>query len=333
VKDWLNLHIYYHADQDRLIREAIFPLLKNLYEETAVRRFFFVRYELGGAHIRLRLESPACESLVRSSARNQLDKFVATVPSLQSIDRARIEKINHMLLATDENESDPSIYEDNSIREFPFRPEVARYGGPDLIPYSFDMFTFTTAESLALIHEAGALPRGEAVTRYIQGLIRASLALAARYEELAVIWRHWHQPLTGSVASEEARKARRRLEELAWAEISRNDATWQRWSAAGSHLRKALARERDEAQTRIVCNHVHMFANRLDVSNAVERGLGALMAEIFEARRNDWRLPEVAGHADWLGSSCRNAFARLNETSLTGLPRSIAMQLPAQERS
>jgi Lantibiotic biosynthesis dehydratase C-term len=332
VKNWFNLHIYYHADQDHLIREAILPLLKTLYEEIGVRRFFFVRYELGGSHIRLRLETPVSKSIVSRSARSQLEKFLAAVPSLHSMDRARIEQINQMLLASDKNENDSSIYPDNSIREFAFRPEVARYGGPDLLLYSFDLFTFTTAESLALIHDAAALPRGEAVTRSIRALIRASLALATRYEELPEIWRPWHQALPRPTTLEQEQKARRLLEDLAWTEISKKDESWERWSAAGSNLRHALASEPGETQTQIVRSQIHMFANRLDISNSVERGLGALMAEIFEARRRDWHLPEMAGYADWLGASCRNAFARVKEPAQSGLSHAVEVAVPSPER-
>ena len=332
MKDWFNLHIYYHADQNRLIREAILPLLKTLYEEIPLRRFFFVRYELGGSHIRLRLETPACKSIVSRSARRELEKFLAAVPSLHSLDRERIEEINQMLLASDENENDTNVYPDNCIREFPFLPEVERYGGHHLLPYSLDLFTFTTTESLALIHDAAVMPRGEAVTRSIQALIRASLALATRYEELVEIWRPWHQPLPRPNTSEQEHRTRRLLEDLAGAEISKKDATWERWSAAGSNLRQALASEPDETQTRIVRSHVHMFANRLDISNSVERGLGALMAEIFEARRRDWHLPEMARHEDWLGASCRNAFARIKEQEQGGFEQAVEMVSPSQER-
>ena len=312
MKNWINLHIYYHADQDRLIREAIFPLLANLYEEVAVRRFFFVRYELGGPHIRLRLESTSREMpSVRHSVKRELVKFLDAIPSLHHVDREKIEQVNNMLLATDESENDANIYGDNTIHEFPFKPEVQRYGGPEILPYSLDLFTFTTAESLGMIHDVASLPRAEIVTRSIRALIRASLALASRYEELAEIWRNHDRPASTEEASPQERTAKRRLEELAWAEISKNDATWQRWSAAGHSLRRAVASATEETQARILRSQVHMFANRLDIGNAVERGLGALMADIFQARSRDWRLPQAVTDPDSVAAACREAFARM----------------------
>ncbi|MBB6237875.1 thiopeptide-type bacteriocin biosynthesis protein [Pedobacter sp. AK013] len=51
-KKWFSLYIFYHENADRLLKELIYPFIRQWH-----RPWFFIRYWEGGNHIRLRLKA------------------------------------------------------------------------------------------------------------------------------------------------------------------------------------------------------------------------------------------------------------------------------------
>jgi len=305
---WLNFHIYYHADRDQLLREAISPLLAELYKDGLLERFYFVRYSLGGPHIRLRLETTRHTApLVRNTAEAYLQHYLHAAPSLRSLDREEIGRTTRMLIASDPNEHDANIYPDNSILQLPFAPEINRYGGAELMSCSLDLFSFTSVEALTLINERSVQSRSEMFSRSVRALLRLSLVLAEERSALADFWRT--ATATAPVSGQEM-QARLRLVQLLREESARapEDEEWKLWSAAGSALRQKLSATAKAVARGIIRSHLHMFANRLDINNAVERGMGALLSGIFGELPPAWTLPQPAAALPcWLEESRRRA--------------------------
>ena len=331
---WLNFHIYYHADRDRLLREAISPLLAELYKEGLLERFYFVRYSLGGPHVRLRLETARhTASLVRNTVEAYLQHYLHAAPSLQPLDREEIGRTTRMLIASDSNENNANIYPDNSILQFPFAPEINRYGGAELMSCSLDLFSFTSVEALTLINGRSGQSRSELFSRSVRALLRLSLALAEEQSALADFWR---TATPAAPVSGPELQARLRLVQLLREESARapEDEEWKLWSAAGSSLRQRLSATAKAAGRGIIRSHLHMFANRLDISNAVENGMGALLSGIFDELPPAWSIPQPAPALPcWLEESRRRALW-LKSSALATLPQQTKTRLaedPATE--
>lgn len=288
------------------MREAISPLLAELYKEGLLERFYFVRYSLGGPHVRLRLETERhTASLVCNTVEAYLQHYLHAAPSLQPLNREEIARTTRMLIATDPNEHDANIYPDNSILQFPFAPEVNRYGGAELLSCSLDLFCFTSVEALTLIHERSSQSRSKMFSRSVRVLLRLFLSLA---EDRAALQDFWWTASPASPVSQPELQARFRLIQLLREESTKTpeDEEWKLWSAAGTSLRQKLSAMDKVAGRGIIRSHLHMFANRLDISNAVENGLGALLSGIFDEPASIWTIPQpTAGLADWLAESRR----------------------------
>ncbi len=52
-REWRSYHLFYHGDRDLVLR--LWPTLAPLILSRIVDSFFFLRYSLGGPHIRIRL--------------------------------------------------------------------------------------------------------------------------------------------------------------------------------------------------------------------------------------------------------------------------------------
>src|SRR5690349_1822936 len=69
--EWVSYHVFYQGSCDRVLSRLVLPALISL--EKRIERFFFLRYGLGGPHIRLRLlcapeDRRACDESFRDSA-------------------------------------------------------------------------------------------------------------------------------------------------------------------------------------------------------------------------------------------------------------------------
>jgi len=301
---WLAFHFFHHQDRDLLLRELVFPLVLEAFDAQALRRFFFLRYHLGGPHIRLRLElppnaSPAMEAKLEAMVARRSEEFFARFPSLQARPVEEVERITKMLVTSDPNETDERIFPDNHWQRFEFRPEVARYGGPELLPLSFDLFMASSLEAGALLLEDKAASEGQLYTRKLALLAGFAAALSDTREELAQLLdygRRFWPPL--AVANEKA-KLRFAAGAAPYLAIWHHGLKMANGSPVKRHtlhcagcLRQALA---EAERYHIVASHVHMMANRLGFDNANEVfGLG-LLACAQSAAGGDLSLPPLDG--------------------------------------
>src|SRR5829696_6797537 len=82
---WLGVHLHYAGDRDRALAEWLRPLAASLLADGLARRFFFVRFLLGGAHLRLRVEvdeadAPAAAARMHREAAAFLARFPSPEP-------------------------------------------------------------------------------------------------------------------------------------------------------------------------------------------------------------------------------------------------------------
>jgi hypothetical protein len=327
VSLWRSCHLFYHGDRNLLLDRLVRPLAGSLLAAGAINHFFFIRYELGGPHVRLRLRAAAPGAVrdVEKAVEETAADFFARWPSSQSKPPELVRRWTLETLAADPSETDATLYPDNSLRIVPFVPEMDRYGGPELFGASLGFFALSSVRALGFARDFGGVPRSRQIPRILRALAEQALGFARDEPELL--------QLTGYAAVEEghplasfATRGDRAFEEQP--EVLRRllvDALpGTAGPEAGSPLDEArrlaagLRSAEPALRERILKSHMHMTANRLGLQNPEEAYLGRILWRAAEeggrlapGLRGAWRpLDGEPGLEDLLPT----AFAALMET-------------------
>jgi hypothetical protein len=279
---WVSYHLFYHASLDLLLLELVLPVLRELWSRNRLRRFFFIRYPMGGPHVRLRLfggpedREAAAEVLARQAA-----DFFARRPSTTPEDENVIRERNQRLLQSNPDEID-AVYPDNSFSELPFRPEVERYGGEALIERSLELFSLSSASTLALLESCASEERPRLLGAAMQVLLRQALGFAADGEELTRLVAYPIPDGGGpSLVTDRADKEFERQPEsyvqLLSEEIESSFTLGPPYEPEGFLLTEASRRLKRHLEGvsapvrwRILSSQLHMTANRLGLRNPEE---------------------------------------------------------------
>lgn len=277
---WLSLHLFYHGDRDRLLLELLRPLVSKLLSTRQIDQFFFVRFALGGPHIRLRLHPlPGCAEEVTAEVEGAAAEFFARCPSTESLDEESIRRVNRSILATDPSEEDDLVCPDNTVRAFPFRPEVSRYGGPELLGASLEFFTISSVLCLRFLNDHGAEPWPRRSTRAFRILARLGLGLARDPEEFQTLveypvasWGKTLQPIVdeGDRVFERQREVFCRLLRVEIDALA--SPGWE--MQAAWRLALEIGQAPTPVRRSVATSQLHMTANRLGLGNPEEVYLG-----------------------------------------------------------
>ncbi len=296
---WRSYHLVYYGDHDQVLGALIAPLVCALWTERAIDRFFFIRYTLGGPHLRLRLRVvPGRASAVAQRVESATAGFFARSPSTTVLNTERIQRGNRLILALDPHELDNDVYPDNSVQEVPFRPEVERYGGPQLLPCSLDAFTLSSVAALRFLASLHGQPRSRLLSGALRLLARSVWSFAADPGESAEVLgafigsRGLTLPLEhGDRAYERQRESFRQLvrsEIEALAESGPSSA----WTRGLCVLSRQLRDADPTTRQRIGWSHLHMTANRIGLANPEEVYVGRILeratAELTAAEPDWW---------------------------------------------
>jgi hypothetical protein len=283
---WHSYHLLYHGSRSRLIAEAVRPAAGDLLARGHIDRFFFIRYNLGGPHVRLRLRGPAdLAAAMRETLAAATGSFFARHPSASTVPDETIRRVNRTILATDLMERDGAVYPGHSLQEIPFRPETERYGGPELLGHSLDFFMVSSLEALRFLESHGAAPRGRQMTEISRILIRQALGLAGDPGEIGALLEYpmetWGDPLSDFVARGDAAFERQRdpLVALLRDEVERflSDPP-PAGLAPARRLRWEIRATGERALRTIQSGQMHMTANRLGLANPEEVYLSRLLS-------------------------------------------------------
>lgn len=287
--EWLSCHLFYHADRNRLLRDLILPVISILLDQEAIDCFFFIRYSLGGPHIRLRMRvhygrKDDALQLLSSAAKEFFDRC----PSSESLPEEAIRATNRALLAGDPQEEEGAVYPDNSLRIFPTRFEVQRYGGPELLEHSLDFFAISSVQSLLFLMERGEEPWARQLPYALRLLARQAWGLAGNAEELLAFLEFpmpaWREPMAPVLARGDQIFEQRPgvFTDLLASELRETAATPAPGTLAAFTLAaQALTWEIRDASAadrwRIATSQMHMTANRLGLKNREEVYVSRLM--------------------------------------------------------
>jgi hypothetical protein len=283
--DWLSYHLYYHQNLNRATVGFVYPVVTTLLQRSCIDSFFFVRYGLGGPHIRLRLRVLRnCERLVDEAVHRASEEFLRREPSTSTLPEYAILHTNQMILASDPHETDNSVYSDNTLLSFPFHPEVQRYGGGELLPASLDFFAVSSVAAIGFLLQYGEESRQRQLVPALCLLLRQALSFANDEEELLALAAYgvttWGKSLPAVIAKGDRVFAgqretflgllRKELETL-------SSESGDYFCKAAHRLSRAVATPDPSTRRRIGISQLHMTATRIGLMNPEEAYISQLM--------------------------------------------------------
>ncbi|MEM1178515.1 MAG: thiopeptide-type bacteriocin biosynthesis protein [Acidobacteriota bacterium] len=321
---WLSFHAYYHGDRDRLIRAVVPALLEELRASASIDHYFFIRYRLGGPHIRLRLlPSAGLRSDVERAARRHFETFLGDQPSEESVDSEEIRREDARILGADGGEAPADTPANNSLSAGAFSPETERYGGSEFLPASLVLFQASSTASLLFLDAVATMGEGKRLTAAARVLIRQAASLAADSAEFEFLvgygprwWPDWNALFAKADAA-----------------YGRSGGTFRTLiaRAAGQpteeplllHLERAACAFRDvirEAPSRLGISesHLHMTANRLGLTNIEEVYLSRLLSRAASDCRGDRDWGAVDARFNRPPSDAVSAYGALREEASRG---------------
>jgi hypothetical protein len=317
MEAWIAGHLYYHQSLDLVARRFVHPLVVSLLKAEEVDAFFFVRYSLGGPHIRLRLRaSSGSEERVLKAMRQSAHGFLEIAPSTCSVSEEAIRRANRAILAADPNEVDSSVYPDNSFRVAPFCPEIERYGGLDRLRISLNMFSLSSVAALDFLSMYGDAKRTIQLAQGFRLLFQQALGFAVDRTELSDLVRYgvdsFGQVLPTAVEKGDkvARLQMHVFLQLFWNSlgvvappVGKPSPTASDILMMGSRRLSGTLGGADRAtRLRIGGSHLHMTATRLGLSNAEEVYISRIMAVTL-----DEVLANYCEDLSWLDERTRSS--------------------------
>ena len=289
---WRAYHLFYHGSRDRLVAELVRPLVQALRADGDVTAFYFVRYDLGGPHVRLRLHPARGRAGgVDAAVREAAAAFFARCPSTEPLSAEAILRQNAGIVSTDPLASDAAdeVHPDNSLREFPTLFEVERYGGARLFRHSLDYFVLSSGEALRL---AGApeFSGGQRLATAGRLCVDQAWGLARDAAEFTRLLGYAGWMLTGEWTARFVQRADEAFERqrAVHTRLLRNElrALAEAPDAAASpalakgarRLARGIRAAGDDERWIIGASQLHMTANRLGVLNAEELYLGQILS-------------------------------------------------------
>jgi hypothetical protein len=329
---WRAYHLVCHGDRDRLLAQMVRPLAASLLRGGVISRFFFIRYAVGGPHVRFRvLPCPGREREAGERVHAAAAEFFARHPSPASLAPETIRERNRGVAASDPGEAQAVdlVLPGDSVIESPVQLETERYGGPERLADSVALFTLSSIDALSWLDE-GEPTAARRLTEASRSLLRHAWSFAADPDEMV--------RLVGSAAGgaagplerfvgegdaafdrrPEPLVARVRSEMEALSGIAASTEIPMRWAEGPRLLGATLRATPADVRLRIASSHAHMSANRL----------GITVAEEVYVSRMLWRAARALADAEpafWSEAAARLASSVSPEVEMDGLVR-ISLQ-------
>ena len=299
--EWHAFHFFYHAHLEPVLQHFVQPAVGRLLADGVIDSFFFIRYPLGGPHIRLRIR-PCAHRAYEAAERLAADAagFLARWPSTRSLDPEAIRRQNQSILASTPEESDNAVYPDNVLLAFSFIPEMERYGGPKLIASSLDFFALSSARSLGFVAAHAGNPWPRQLSAIAKLLALQAWGLAHDAEALMILlasrasFTAAEDPLLrrGDEAFDRQSETYCALLRRELAAVLRGGAVpW--FGEAARRLGSELGGASILLQRSIGLSQMHMTANRLGLKTQEEVYLGRILwraaRELAAVDRSFWR--------------------------------------------
>ncbi|MBQ0994751.1 hypothetical protein KBX08_32340 [Micromonospora sp. H61] len=171
--DWVSAHAFYQGDQDRLLVDAIDPLVTELTSGGRAEGWFYLRYWDGGPHLRLRvLPAPGVKAdEVREAIDTRLGAYFRDHPSNPVMTEETYAQSAAMLAEWEQVELGFAALQPNdSVIHVPYRREHHRYGHGAAIEAVERHFVQSSTLAMRLLRQ-GASPQERSTAAYAMILI------------------------------------------------------------------------------------------------------------------------------------------------------------------
>ncbi|MBS3680921.1 hypothetical protein KGF86_11895 [Ornithinibacillus massiliensis] len=258
---WYSLHGFIHDFK------AIDNYLKSDFQHVIqddMETYFFIRYWLGGPHVRLRFK---CKEEDYQKIRVRFEESITTFLKKNIVDLIDYEHFYQNTMLENENITHTYWCEHGSVVEFEYEPEYARYGGQEAIRYSENVFY----ESSVLANQLNKIAFGK---RIIIGLdlIYLTFQLAIEkdniYRTYSDIWRDYNAD--GEIIPKYEQILKQRIGHL-------QQSTIEHYAIYNNYL-NSIKHNGIHHDISVLISHVHMTNNRLGIFPAIEYNLAALIA-------------------------------------------------------
>ncbi|HEV7507446.1 MAG TPA: lantibiotic dehydratase C-terminal domain-containing protein [Thermoanaerobaculia bacterium] len=287
LQPWLSYHLFYHGDRNLALEKFLWPEAAKLLSMGEIESLFFVRHELGGPHLRVRVRIALGSSAVGDKLAAAATAFLAAHPSQESLAAEIIARNNQSILAWDPHENDDSIYPDNSFIAFPFRPEIERYGGVDLLQPSLAFFAISSLQAFKFTLSLGNASRSRQLAEAFRILARQALGLASDRDELLPLLGYaggaWGLAALHSEGDLAFEQQREKLSATLCVEADASLSTPAIETESGRRLARRICSADTETRHRIKISQMHMTANRLGLTNPDEVYLSRMLWRACQA--------------------------------------------------
>ena len=285
---WLSAHLFfgndlYGAAADEVIKQIAAPVARECLARGWIRRFFFVRYNENGFHIRLRMSGhpDMLESRVKPTLLENIDAAVRRDEKIEQTGAGKRVAFSHLAW-------------------IPYSPEVERYGGPDGVHLAEEMFHYSSETAIALLEKIDPQDRSQRLAKGLLAMLviihtfcgsRKWAAQFARFYEENYLRAQARDPQGQRLWQEAFRRAHSRQAdvlstylEASWLALDEGGELTHELDFYQKHLQRMRTslwelvntgklvlhatdpRDWINAVTTIVPSYMHMMNNRLGVS-------------------------------------------------------------------
>ncbi|TXC97999.1 lantibiotic dehydratase C-terminal domain-containing protein [Streptomyces sp. ISID311] len=193
---WLSCHVFHHGDTDPLLTDLLLPMVDDLRRAGRLERHFYLRHWERGPHVRLRMQVPPEQhDDVRAEVERRIVDYLERHPGPTDTDPVRLgEALRHLSELEHGDASDALVRTPeppNTVRWIAYRPETAKYGGPEGVEIAEDVFhasSLLTGQVLRLVRNDRAR-----LGVSLQLLLLASRALGFGRDDRALFLRTYHE--------------------------------------------------------------------------------------------------------------------------------------------
>ncbi|WP_329611511.1 lantibiotic dehydratase C-terminal domain-containing protein [Kitasatospora herbaricolor] len=285
LTSWTSWHVHQHQGQDRLLTEAVAPLIGIVRSEGLADLAFVLRYWDGGPHVRLRLRAPSDAALAVLERRvpAELRSWCRDHPSGRSMSAGEYALLRGRIGGSD---AAAELVPDGSVVPAVYSPEHERYGRGAALEACEEHFDESTRIALdVLAADPPAAARDSLVVLILAGFF-AARGLTAGAD--------WARRVQAAGLPAAARLDLRRVVSL----MERPPAAAHRFARSLERLETALRVAADDYRspavgfggvtfattgaddpitTLDIC--IHLFANRIGVTLPTELMLRAALAQ------------------------------------------------------
>ncbi|WP_042142094.1 lantibiotic dehydratase C-terminal domain-containing protein [Paucisalibacillus sp. EB02] len=264
---WYSLHGFIHDFK------ALDDYLKSDFQDVIqddIETYFFIRYWLGGPHVRLRF---TCKPEDYPKVKKRFEESIANFLAQRNVDLIDYKHFYQNTALENENITHTYWCEHGSVVEFEYEPEYERYGGREVMGNSEQVFY----ESSILANKLNKVPFGR---RIIVGLdliyLTFQLARANHtiYGNYADFWRNYGSG--GELIDSFDHTLKQRLNHLQKHQVNQFAMYNDYFDCIKSNdIHKDIS---------ILISHVHMTNNRLGIFPAIEHNLALFIANNVEVK-------------------------------------------------